>query len=421
MSKYFDPSKYNSSLLYVARQLVFIIGVVALLRLPLDGGTLLGLSIILASLFSFALNSQPKSPYVKKTSKFKNCIPYFGLTCAFAVSPQPLISLVIIGALLVILKSERPFKLLKYLTFSFLTFITAALYKLLIHSVDISNLDFPYVSEVLFPIILLGLISVGVYQSFQINQLKSKLSDKKDEIIRQKMLIRSVCHDLASPIFAITSANTIIMRDQGSEISNKFSKMIENSSNHLSHYIQKIRELIITTQSTPSYDRVNINSMFAELELRFANHSKNKNVKIIFTTDNENTTILSDEELLKTAILSNLIHNAIKFSKPGSEVYIQSRICKSSCGIDQSLNGCVEISVIDNGSGIKPKYVEKIFAPHIKATSIGSQGEIGSGLGLPIAYEAAKLMNGKLLLEYTNVDPAIGRIGSEFKILLEKI
>ncbi len=71
-------------------------------------------------------------------------------------------------------------------------------------------------------------------------------------------------------------------------------------------------------------------------------------------------------------------------------------------------NGKVEISVKDNGNGIPPKVLEKIFQPFFTTKPTGQ----GTGLGLSLSYDIVKAHGGELKVNTKE------RLGSEFIIIL---
>ncbi|MCS7182449.1 MAG: HAMP domain-containing histidine kinase, partial [Thermoanaerobaculum sp.] len=101
-------------------------------------------------------------------------------------------------------------------------------------------------------------------------------------------------------------------------------------------------------------------------------------------TVGEGPPVLADGVLCRVA-LSNFIHNAIKFQPPHQTP--QLRLVVSSAGL------WCRIAVEDNGLGIAPKYLERLFRPFSRFH--GSHFP-GFGLGLAAAAKATKLMNGRI-------------------------
>ncbi len=86
-------------------------------------------------------------------------------------------------------------------------------------------------------------------------------------------------------------------------------------------------------------------------------------------------------------ILSNLATNAVKYTPVGGRVYVQA-------AVDEA---CVEFSVADNGPGIAPDDMERIFEPFVQLER--SRPDVpggGVGLGLAISRQLARAMGGEL-------------------------
>ncbi len=97
-----------------------------------------------------------------------------------------------------------------------------------------------------------------------------------------------------------------------------------------------------------------------------------------------------DANLLQT-VLRNLVANAVKHSYTGMEVEI------SACKVE----GAVEISVTDHGTGIAPEHMATLFTPGTRLKRRGTAGEQGSGLGLIIVREFIHLQGGEIRAEST--------------------
>ena len=98
--------------------------------------------------------------------------------------------------------------------------------------------------------------------------------------------------------------------------------------------------------------------------------------------------IISDKELL-TMILSNLLANAVKFSRRGTVTVA------CALGRSRTPDGLL-ISVRDEGPGIARDRLDQLFAPFTRGDTHGEQGV---GLGLSIAFQAAEVLHAKLWAE----------------------
>jgi len=88
-------------------------------------------------------------------------------------------------------------------------------------------------------------------------------------------------------------------------------------------------------------------------------------------------------------VLRNLISNAIKFTSPGGEIFV---FVKKS-------DNQYQISVKDNGVGIIPENIPKLFTVGSNYSTSGTSHEKGTGLGLILCREFVEKHGGKIWVE----------------------
>jgi two-component system, sensor histidine kinase and response regulator len=115
--------------------------------------------------------------------------------------------------------------------------------------------------------------------------------------------------------------------------------------------------------------------------------AKNKNITLEQNIG-ENTFAIADEKSVST-VFRNLISNAIKYTKPGGLIKIET-IKKEDY---------IEITVEDNGIGINPETLKKLFTITEKVSEPGTANETGTGLGLILCKEFVENNNGKIWAE----------------------
>jgi signal transduction histidine kinase len=113
------------------------------------------------------------------------------------------------------------------------------------------------------------------------------------------------------------------------------------------------------------------------------------------------TYIYADEEMVKT-VLRNLMANAIKFTPSGGWVELSIDLTQDE----------VFVSISDNGVGISPEDIDKLFDISSNFTLPGTNNEKGTGLGLSLCKEFVEKNNGKIY-----VKSALGK-GSVFTFSL---
>ncbi|MBT4218423.1 MAG: PAS domain S-box protein [Rhodospirillaceae bacterium] len=113
--------------------------------------------------------------------------------------------------------------------------------------------------------------------------------------------------------------------------------------------------------------------------------------EITITNTISKDTVFADPDMVQ-AVIRNLISNSIKFTPFGGEIELSS--CKK--------NGFVQVTVSDTGIGIPSGQEENIFALDQKTSTIGTAGETGTGLGLPLCKEMIEKNGGTIWSECTS-------------------
>ena len=118
---------------------------------------------------------------------------------------------------------------------------------------------------------------------------------------------------------------------------------------------------------------------------------------------NTGDAMVSAQEIMLERVVANLVSNAIKFTPSDGNGVISISAAKTR-------DGFVQITVADNGRGIPEKIMPLMFT-NTAVTTSGTDGETGTGLGLPMVKTMVEKMGGKIWVE-TKVaskdDPASG-------------
>jgi signal transduction histidine kinase len=117
-------------------------------------------------------------------------------------------------------------------------------------------------------------------------------------------------------------------------------------------------------------------------------NAQSKNIRLEIDIE-KNLNVYIDAFLVST-ILRNLISNALKFTKRGGLIQIKTK---------EKENNTVDVLVIDNGIGIKPEKLDKIFKLSGSSSQKGTEDEAGTGLGLLVCKEFAKKNKGDLTVK----------------------
>ncbi len=130
-------------------------------------------------------------------------------------------------------------------------------------------------------------------------------------------------------------------------------------------------------------------NLFAELEEDYAMQAKDKSIELVFDMPPKFPSIQADRDRLGQA-LHNLVGNAIKYTPAGGRVEVKVHFAE---------NDAMTVLVIDSGIGIDESQQERIFERFCRADDRRIAQVTGSGLGLALARQIARLHGGDVTVE----------------------
>jgi two-component system phosphate regulon sensor histidine kinase PhoR len=211
------------------------------------------------------------------------------------------------------------------------------------------------------------------------------------ERVRQEFL-SNVSHELRTPLTAIIAFVETLedRRIDDPENSRRFLSIIRKNADRMTNLIDDILELseieagMVQVKLEPITLRLLVNDVVTALGSRAASSN------VTLTNDvAEDVTVFADARRLEQ-MLSNLVHNAIKFNRENGSVTIAYQ------------RGARDrISIADTGDGIPPEHVKRIFERFYRVDRARSREMGGTGLGLAIVKHLARAHGGEVRVEST--------------------
>ncbi len=197
-----------------------------------------------------------------------------------------------------------------------------------------------------------------------------------------------IAHDLKNPfndLMGFTQLLALNIDKYDKTKIEQFAHIIHQSSklayNLLENLLDWSRSQTGTLRFKP--EKISLKKIIIENINLLESTARNKNIKIYSEVESE-TFAFADKNMVRT-IVRNLISNAIKYTNQGGHINIQSK-CNSHC----------EISITDTGIGISIANINKIFKIDESFSTIGTEREKGTGLGLILCKEFVEKNGGKL-------------------------
>lgn len=237
--------------------------------------------------------------------------------------------------------------------------------------------------------------------------------EKQQELNKLKTkFISNVSHDLKTPLTAIRfSVDNMLKGVYGgiSEDSRRNLQMIQGSALHVSRTIDNLLTLCLSESGklVLNKERISLNKTVDEACGMVQALAGKKGVDLVKKEMPEIFVHADKHSLLE--ILLNLLDNAMKFTDQGGRISISAK--------QKQEDEFVEVSVVDNGAGIAPENLEKIFERFQTAEPAGIGAEKGTGIGLDIVRNLVHLHGGEINVE----SPVTGTDkGTEFSFTLKR-
>jgi PAS domain S-box-containing protein len=219
------------------------------------------------------------------------------------------------------------------------------------------------------------------------NQELENLNQSKDKFFS------IIAHDLITPIAALLGYSEILANENeklDAKIINEFARSINTVSKSAHNLLLELLDWsrLHTGRMPCTPTSIDISYITKEVKNLLNENLVIKEIELKNEIP-EGENVYADFKMLNS-IMRNLVGNAIKFTNKGGVIRIYS---------SRKDNGFIEVSVEDNGAGIKEKDLAKLFKIDEHFSTKGTANEKGSGLGLILCKEFVKKNGGEIWAE----------------------
>jgi two-component system sensor histidine kinase/response regulator len=201
------------------------------------------------------------------------------------------------------------------------------------------------------------------------NQKLEELNATKDKFFS------IIAHDLRSPFTCIIGFSSLLaqqIKEKDYESIEQYAGFIEQSSKQAMDLLTNLLEWARSQTGRIEYnpEKFDLLYIIEESAQMFDQIAIPKNITLKRSLP-QNLEVFADKYMIGT-VLRNLISNAVKFTGQGGEILISAQLEHNE----------VIINISDNGVGISPQRIEKIFQIDKTDSTYGTDNEKGTGLGL---------------------------------------
>ena len=189
-----------------------------------------------------------------------------------------------------------------------------------------------------------------------------------------------IAHELRNPLSAGRAALQRL-RTQGPAASGRAIELLERSLRRAGDMVDNaLSHASLALGVEPKAEPVALADLFRDIELDVGIDAQSRDIALGFAAGGDDL-IVADPRLLRSAVF-NLVQNALKFSRAGSEVTVTAQVTPAA----------VTIEVADACGGLPPGKVEDLFTPLVQR----GENRTGFGLGLAIARQAIEAQGGRI-------------------------
>jgi signal transduction histidine kinase len=227
------------------------------------------------------------------------------------------------------------------------------------------------------------------------NQMIQRIKEYDD---MKNDFISNVSHELRTPLTSIKYFAEVLHERCGTlpvEKQQRFLGIINEETDRLTRLINNFLDLqkIESGRFEYTMERLSPKELIGTCAKTYAGGANARNISLKVDVAPETPDIVGDRDRI-FQILGNLLSNAVKFTTSGRSVYVSARPGRSEDG-----KKMVVFSIKDEGKGIPPEEMEKVFEKFYQVDSSATRSVGGTGLGLAIAREIVRLHGGRIWVE----------------------
>jgi len=219
----------------------------------------------------------------------------------------------------------------------------------------------------------------------QEEELKDALNELSERNFELDQLMYKTSHDLRSPLTSIMGLLNLANLDKDPTNTQLYLDKVKDRINKLDDFINSMLNYARVSRVELEMIPIDLEEI-AKNSIKELEYLENFNKVKIDLSVKTNHLVYKTDMLRINIIFRNIISNAYKYYNPASESFLKIKI---DVGIDKA-----KIEFRDNGIGIKPEHMDKIFNMFYRATDRSQ----GSGLGMYIVKQAVEKLNGTISL-----------------------
>lgn len=220
--------------------------------------------------------------------------------------------------------------------------------------------------------------------------IREQATKLKELDVYKSTFFANIAHDFRTPVSLIKGFMDLI---KGSEPNLKaetkeFIQYVEETAERLNKMTTEITQLIQLEEHRYqlTYSEIEINDFFGTIAKIFELGNQDARISFNYQSDVPNGEIINVDKVALEKVIFNILGNAFKYNKTGSQISLQLSKTESNLVID----------VTDDGPGIEEDKLDKVFDRYYR-TERGTEAATGHGIGLSLAKDLVELHSGTII------------------------
>ena len=209
--------------------------------------------------------------------------------------------------------------------------------------------------------------------------------------------LSEMSHDIRTPMNAIVGMTDIALNyiNDSARVEDCLKK-IRTASGHLLALINEVLDMsrIESGKVTIMLEELQLADLIHSILIVIKPQAEKKGLHFHLELDNVRYENLVGDTLHLQQVYINILSNAVKFTQEGGDVWMRVAQERQEDG-----RALLSVQVQDNGMGMSPEFVERIFEPFERAQDTTSSKIEGTGLGMSIAKKIVEMMDGDIHVE----------------------
>jgi len=220
--------------------------------------------------------------------------------------------------------------------------------------------------------------------------LSLALEEVKKISKRKTDFVSSVSHELRTPLTSIKGYAAILLTGKLGILPPEVKERLEKINRHSDELVHMVNDLLDISRIESGRMSMklitnDLSDIIAKVYDLLSGQLKEKQLDLVTNISSDAKSVLVDRTQIERVFI-NIFGNAMKFTKPGGKISVNS----------SKKNGFVEVGITDTGCGIPAEALESIFDEFYRVDNLINQEAKGTGLGLALVKHIVEAHGGKI-------------------------